>query len=473
MIESDVVLCEDGTEPNECGACGVLVGLPGTSCGICETGLWRCDEGSVVCAGDRGEEALNECGGCEQLRAVLGVPCGTCDTGVFSCDDTDSVLCQGDQGEEALNDCGGCQDLPQGIGNLCGSCGSGRWSCDGQESVICLGDRGEDALNACGSCHVLVGELGEECGPCLLDHFACQDGQTICDGETLCPLGFSCERDNQCEEGHCSNGRCVPEDMAYVQAGDFIMGAPTDEFGWRGEVQHHVTLTRSFLMQRTEVTQALFEEHMLVNLSFFQDCGSDCPAEQLNWFEAVEFANRLSVSQGLEPCYHTEGCASLFGRGYRCSTVRWDDPQCEGFRLPTEAEWEYATRAGTTTATFVGDLPEELTCRMPVLDEYAWHCGISRSSVHPVGQLLPNPLGLHDILGNVGEWCWDWRAGMSEEPVIDPAGPEEGAQRVIRGCSYAGGSSTCRSASRSSGEPVLIGTTAGLRLVRTFIEPNQ
>jgi len=234
----------------------------------------------------------------------------------------------------------------------------------------------------------------------------------------------------------------------YVPAGTFQMGSPESEEG-RGsdERQHKVTLTRGFWMGETEVTQGQWRELMRTDPSSFSRCGADCPVESVNWYEAVAFANALSAEAELEACY--EG---LGGKGM----VSFQGLDCQGYRLPTEAEWERAVRAGTSAARPGASL-----------DGIGWYSGNSGLSTHRVGQKVENRWGLHGVLGNVSEWTWDWYGDYLQNTRVDPQGPEGGSSRVIRGGGWVSDARFCRSAYRGRWSPGSSNDYVGFRLART------
>jgi formylglycine-generating enzyme required for sulfatase activity len=199
--------------------------------------------------------------------------------------------------------------------------------------------------------------------------------------------------------------------------GQFMMGSPTSERGRNAdEVQHEVVLTRGFFLAETECTQGQWDKVMGGNPSSFK--GSERPVEEVSWEEAVKYCRNLTAKQ--------------FAEGILPDGWEW--------RLPTEAEWEYAARAGTTGA------------RYGELDTIAWHNGNVWSQTHPVKQKKANAWGLYDMIGNVWEWCSDRYGEYPTGSVTDPMGPGSGSLRVSRGGGWCGVWGT-RSASRSWGTP--------------------
>ena len=190
----------------------------------------------------------------------------------------------------------------------------------------------------------------------------------------------------------------------YCPPGTFTMGSPTTEEGRKGnETRHEVTLTKGFWMMETEVTQKQWKAVMGTNSSEFK--GDDLPVETVTWNDCQEFCKKCT-QLGLP------------------------------VQLPTEAQWEYACRAGTTGA-YAGSL-----------DEMAWYGSNSASKTYPVGTKKPNAWGLYDMHGNVWEWCADWDGSYPSGSVTDPAGPSDGSLRVYRGGSWSSDAGDCRSACR-------------------------
>jgi formylglycine-generating enzyme required for sulfatase activity len=213
-----------------------------------------------------------------------------------------------------------------------------------------------------------------------------------------------------------------------IPAGTFTMGV--------GSEARQVTLTKAFDLGVYEVTQEQYEKVMGKNPSYFK--GPQNPVENVNWDDAVEFCRKLS-----ELPEEKSG-------GYV-------------YRLPTEAEWEYACRAGTTTKYSFGDSDKEL-------GDYAWYSGNSGRTTHPVGGKQPNPWGLYDMHGNVWEWCQDWYGDYPSGSVTDPTGAASGSYRVIRGGSWNYYPLLCRSASRFRFSPGFRHHYLGFRVLRSSIK---
>ncbi|OPZ45528.1 MAG: Serine/threonine-protein kinase pkn1 [Bacteroidetes bacterium ADurb.BinA104] len=257
------------------------------------------------------------------------------------------------------------------------------------------------------------------------------------------------------------------------------MGSPYDEkcrFDREGPV-HSVTITRPFYMKQTEVTQKEWSTLIGNNPSEFRDCGEDCPVERVNWYDAVYYANRLSEAENLESCYRLDGCTGAVGVDLNNCNVFFKGLDCKGYRLPTEAEWEYATRAGTKTAYWIGsnigDVGQEVCAYDPLgilLPEAAWYGYNSDWTTHPVGQKAANPFGLYDVHGNVSEWVYDWFGNYDSfcaEGCEDPRGPDEGSYRVNRGGSWYSDARSVRAANRRGGVPGDRRAYLGFRVARS------
>ncbi len=237
-------------------------------------------------------------------------------------------------------------------------------------------------------------------------------------------------------------------EMVLIKGGTFVMG---DEKGEVDEVPHTVYVD-SFYMDRYLVTQQEFEKVMGTNPSRWK--GSKNPVEQIRWSDAVKYCNSRSQLEGLQPCYNLET--------WKC------DFNANGYRLPTEAEWEYACRAGIENRYFFGDDTKKLK-------NFAWSKENSGGRPRPVGQKLPNPWGLYDICGNVWQWCNDFYKVdyYQESPEKNPKGPEAGDTKVLRGGCWDSTADQCRSSYRYNENPgysdVCFGYDIyGFRCVRSY-----
>jgi formylglycine-generating enzyme required for sulfatase activity len=251
--------------------------------------------------------------------------------------------------------------------------------------------------------------------------------------------------------------------MSLILKGEFLRGSDADDRLGRADErpQRKVRITQPFLLGKFEVTQAQWNEVMRKNPSRFNPKGAydkavkgvdthDHPVDSVPWLEAIRFCNKLSERHGLAPYYRIEG---------NTVTIKGGD----GYRLPTEAEWEYACRAGTSTRWSFGD-------READLKDHGWFEGNSGGTTQPVGKKKPNAWGLYDMHGNVPEWCWD-RYGADyyrDSPGTNPTGAGGGLARVLRGGSWDQPAHTTRSAARSMLVSTYGPTTSlgGLRVAR-------
>jgi formylglycine-generating enzyme required for sulfatase activity len=236
----------------------------------------------------------------------------------------------------------------------------------------------------------------------------------------------------------------VTIEMVSIPAGTFQMGqAGVDE------PVHQVTVS-AFQMGRYEITKAQYPAVMGENPSRFKG-DTQRPVETVSWEDAVTFCNKLSEAAGLQSCYDLSTWACDFTKN--------------GYRLPTEAEWEYACRAGTTTNYYTGDSESDLA-------KAGWYLGNSGNTTHAVGGKQANALGLYDMHGNVWEWCSDWYGRYSSANATDPQGPSSGSSRVERGGSWGSSGNCCLSAYRRSLSPDGRSDGIGFRVVRqSNIEP--
>lgn len=230
-------------------------------------------------------------------------------------------------------------------------------------------------------------------------------------------------------------------ELVLIPAGSFMMGSPSDEPGrFDNETQHRVTISRPYYLQTTAVTQGQWKAKMGNNPSYFQNCGFYCPVEMVSWNDAQEFIGKLNQRE-----------------------------RTSKYRLPTEAEWEYAARAGTTPPFYTGN------CISTDQANYNGNCPFSRcpqgefrKTTVRVKSFYPNAFGLYDMHGNIYEWCQDWYGDYPSGSVTDPTGPSSGRDRVLRGGSWSDDDRLVRAAFRHYYTPGFRYLTRGFRVARDF-----
>ena len=497
----DAMPCEDGnlcTEGETCAGGTCIGGSPVS-----------CDDGNP-CTDDSCDSSV----GC-----LHPVHVGGCPSGFPPCEGT----CIGTECIYAIESCNAKDDDCDGFTDE-------DWPakgtpCDGGDSDMC--PNGTFTCNGAGTGLECVNEDPDEIPE------ICNGKDDDCDGTTdespidLCPGGQACI-DGQCKTPQVTDG------FVAIPAGTFWMGSPqssTCPSGYPGvcedestynddETLHYVKLTHGFEMQAHEVTQGEFETVMGWNPSYFgpngsgTSCGTTCPVEYVSWYDAAAYANQKSIGAGKTTCYvfadvecedgtaqgsNYMACMNTTQKGIDSATVTLNGVStpydCTGYRLPTESEWEYAARAGSSTAfhpspgndgtiTYEGREPLD-----PNLDQIGWYGGNSTASYsnyscsswftgattcgpQPTGGKEANAWGLFDMSGNVWEWAWDgwgsYPGGTLSSPSEDPVVPATGSPRVLRGGSWGNFAQYCRSAYRYYYSPGKRFIFLGLRLARSM-----
>ncbi len=304
----------------------------------------------------------------------------------------------------------------------------------------------------------------------------------ICDDS----LDNDCDGDTDYNDSACYTNNSLGMTFHLVHAGTFMMGSPDGTGGINGavaepgrdpnETLHEVTLTQDFYMQTTEVTQGQWEEVMgslpseIASNTYGE--GDNFPVYYITWYDCAVFCNRLSEDEGLTPCYYSDSSHTtpFDGTPHVTSGTVYIDEDANGYRLPTEAQWEYAARAGSSTAFANGEITVMAGGNDPVLDLIGWylnHISFTDAS-HEVAHLIPNDWGLYDMHGNVYEWVRDWYDDYPTGSVIDPVGPEAGSDRVWRGGGWMFEAEYCRAAFRDYMAPDWYSYRLGLRLSGQF-----
>lgn len=272
------------------------------------------------------------------------------------------------------------------------------------------------------------------------------------------------ENGNETNNLVSTNNAELTNDLILINGGTYLMGSPETEMQREtDEVQHEVTVS-DFYIGRYEVTQKEYEEVMGENPSNFE--GENLPVENVTWYEAIEYCNKLSEKEGLTPVYTIDG-----------ENVSWDR-SANGYRLPTEAEWEYAARAGTTStfntensisdeeANYYGHYPYGIEENYFTQENLETEPGQYRQTTVEVDSFSPNKWGLYNIHGNVAEWCFDYYGAYDLENTDNPSGPTTGTLRVNRGGGWNDYAKHLRCAYRASTTPDQKMSNIGFRVVR-------
>ena len=253
--------------------------------------------------------------------------------------------------------------------------------------------------------------------------------------------------------------------LVYVEGGSFKMGSTSSA---KDEKPAHTVTLSSYCMAQTEITQEQWRAVMNSDPSMF--IGDVLPVEYISWYDAIVFCNKLSILDNKTPVYSVNGETDPDEWGFmpeQRNTLTGEttmNRNANGYRLPTEAEWEYAAKGGNKSKGY------KYSGSTNTKKDVAWYEENSNKNTHTVATKSPNELGLYDMSGNVWEWCWDWYGPYSKEVQTDPTGPVSGVSRVTRGGSYDEDDFNCRVATRSRDNPTYRRNSVGFRIVRSTSE---
>jgi len=311
---------------------------------------------------------------------------------------------------------------------------------DGDTLTVTMQASNDDGITWTLNCEMLSGDFGENI-------MAGTGKQIVWDFGAEHPGSFS---ENYKVRLYIEDHYVEQSDMIFVEGGTFEMGDHFNE-GSSNELPVHEVTLNSFYIGQYEVTQGEYAAVMGSNPAHNYGVGDNYPVYYVTWYNAVEYCNALSIQEGLTPCYDLSDWSCNFS--------------ADGYRLPTDAEWEYASRGGvnwTDDYRYSGTTDN--------LGDYAWYSSNSGNQTHEAGTKLANQLDIYDMSGNVWEWCNDWYLSnyYNSSPVNNPTGPNSGSYRVIRGGYWSSDAVSCRVADRSFHYPGYSDYGIGFRILRAY-----